>query len=112
MKTDPARVRRDDPGNPELCPVWEFHQVYSNEPTKSWVWEGCRNAGIGCLECKTKIIESVQEELEPIQSRIKEFEGDVDSVRAILVDGMSTAREAAQQTLDEVRRAMGLGYHR
>jgi len=112
MPTDPKRVKRTDPGNPDLCPVWQFHQVYSNEATKAWVWEGCTKAGIGCLDCKKPIVEAVQAELEPIHKRVKEYESDLDSVRSILVDGMETAREAAQETLADVRAAMGLSYHR
>ena len=112
MQTDPARVKRTDPGNPDLCPVWQFHQVYSNDDTRAWVMEGCKNAGIGCLECKQPIINAVQAELEPIQTKIREYENDIDTVRSILLEGAEKAREVAQETLDDVRSAMGLGYHR
>ena len=71
MPTDPARIRRTDPGNPEICPVWSFHKIYSDESTKSWVQEGCRSAGIGCLECKEPVIQAVTAELEPIRTQAR-----------------------------------------
>jgi tryptophanyl-tRNA synthetase len=110
MPTDPARVRRTDPGNPKLCPVWQLHQVYSNDEVKSWVQEGCTTAGIGCLDCKQPIIEAVLNELKPIQERAREFEQDPGLVRAIINEGSEAARDVARQTLDEVRQVMGLKY--
>ncbi len=110
MPTDPARVRRTDPGEPEKCPVWQLHQVYSSETTKDWVQQGCRSAGIGCLECKQPVIEAVLEELAPIQARAKALEANPDEVRQIVEAGCAAARETADETLDEVRQAMGLGY--
>ena len=110
MPTDPARVRRTDPGNPDKCPVWQMHEVYSSEPTKQWVQEGCRNAGIGCLDCKRPVIEAVQAELEPIRKRALEHSRNQDLVRSIIAEGCEDAREAARDTLDEVRQAMGLKY--
>jgi tryptophanyl-tRNA synthetase len=110
MPTDPARVRRTDPGDPDKCPVWQMHEVYSSEEVKQWVQEGCRSAGIGCLECKRPVIEAVQAELEPIRKRAEEFINDQDLVRSIIADGCEEAREAARDTLDEVRQAMGLKY--
>jgi tryptophanyl-tRNA synthetase len=110
MPTDPARVRRTDPGNPALCPVWQLHAVYSSDEVKDWVREGCTTAGIGCLDCKQPIIDAVLVELEPIQERAREFERDPERVRAIIHEGSKAAREVARETLDEVRKAMGLAY--
>ena len=110
MPTDPARVRRDDPGNPQKCPVWQFHLVYSDEGTKSWVQEGCTTAGIGCLDCKQRVIDAVLAELAPIQERAKQYEQDRDLVRNIIHEGNEKARDVAKQTMQEVRQAMGLEY--
>ncbi|MEK7261392.1 MAG: tryptophan--tRNA ligase [Pseudomonadota bacterium] len=111
MPTDPARVRRGDPGNPEKCPVWEFHKVYSSDATRQWVDQGCRSAGIGCLECKRPVIDAVLAELKPIQERVAEFARDPLAVRSIVEDGCKRARDVAEETLVEVRNAMGLGYN-
>ena len=110
MPTDPARVRRSDPGEPEKCPVWQFHKVYSNDATRNWVQQGCRSASIGCLECKQPVVDAVQAELKPIRERAQEYEANPDLVRNIVEEGCEVAREVAADTLDEVRRAMGLGY--
>jgi len=110
MPTDPARVRRTDPGEPEKCPVWKLHQVYSTEEVRNWVQEGCRSADIGCLDCKGPIIDAVQAELAPIHERAKEYEKDLDLVRKIITEGCDKARDTARQTLAEVRQAMGLEY--
>lgn len=110
MPTDPARVRRTDPGDPAICPVWQLHQVYSDEEVQAWVREGCTTAGIGCLDCKQPIIDSVLGELQPIQERAREFEQDPGRVRAIINDGAEAARAVARTTLEEVREAMGLNY--
>ena len=110
MPTDPARVRRTDPGEPEKCPVWKLHQVYSSEEVRSWVQKGCRSADIGCLDCKGPIIDAVQAELAPIHERAKEYERDIDLVRKIITEGCDKARDMARQTLTEVRQAMGLEY--
>ena len=108
MQTDPARVRRTDVGDPEKCPVWSLHQVYSDEPTRSWAAAGCRSAGIGCLECKKPLIDKVVAEASAMRSRAEEYEQNPELVRAILAEGSEKAREAARETLDEVRRAMHL----
>ncbi len=108
MPTDTKRVRRNDPGNPEDCPVWQLHEVYSSEETKAWADQGCRSAGIGCVDCKGPIIEAVQAELAPIQERAKMFEEQPDLVRNILNEGAEAARDEARKTLIEVRQAMGL----
>ena len=110
MPTDPARVRRTDPGNPEICPVWQLHAVYSNDEVKDWVRDGCTTAGIGCLDCKQPVIDAVLAELAPIQERAREFERDPEQVRAIIHEGSEAARDVARETLDEVREAMGLVY--
>jgi len=110
MPTDPARVRLTDPGDPEKCPVWQLHQIYSDETTKKWVCEGCTSASIGCLECKKPVIEAVLTELEPIQTEIVQYEKDPDVVKSIVAEGCETAREKAKETLQDVRLAMGLSY--
>ncbi len=108
MKTDPARARRTDPGDPEKCPVWDLHKIYSDEATRSWVNEGCRTAGIGCLDCKKPLIEKIVEEVRSFRRRAQEFEDNPELVRSIVAEGADKAREAARQTLDDVRRAMHL----
>lgn len=108
MPTDPARVRLTDPGDPEKCPVWQLHKTYSSAETRDWVMEGCRSAGIGCLECKKPVIDAVVTELEPIQKAAQQYEKDPDVVRSILAEGCETARESAKETLHDVRTAMGL----
>jgi tryptophanyl-tRNA synthetase len=108
MPTDPARVRRNDPGDPEKCPVWQFHEVYSDDEVKQWVQDGCRSAGIGCIECKTPVIDAVLAELAPIQARAREYEAQPDLVRNIINEGCETARAAARETMEEVRHAMHL----
>lgn len=110
MPTDPARMRRNDPGNPEKCPVWEWHKIYSNEERKQWVSEGCRSADIGCLDCKKPLIEAVQAEIAPIRERISEYETDTSIVKKIIAEGNESARDVARDTLEEVRRAMKLVY--
>jgi tryptophanyl-tRNA synthetase len=110
MPTDPARVRRQDPGDPEKCPVWKLHQIYSSEEVKAWVQQGCRSAGIGCLDCKQPIIDAVLAELAPIRERAEEYMSDREAVRGIIAEGCETAREVARQTMEEVRQAMGLVY--
>ncbi|RKZ56414.1 MAG: tryptophan--tRNA ligase [Candidatus Parabeggiatoa sp. nov. 2] len=110
MPTDPARMRRTDPGDPEKCPVWQFHKIYSNEETKTWVQNGCSSAGIGCLECKQPVIESILAELAPIRERALGYIEEPESVRAIVSEGCEQARATARETLDEVRQAMGLAY--
>lgn len=110
MPTDPARVRRSDPGNPEKCPVWDFHKVYSDDKTRKWVWEGCTTAGIGCIECKKRVTDSILEELEPIRSKAQEYENNPDVVRSIMAEGCERARDTARDTMEEVRQAMGLNY--
>ena len=108
MPTDPARVRRSDKGNPEKCPVWEFHKVYSDQATRDWVWKGCTTAGIGCLDCKKPVIDAVLRELAPIRERAQEVEANPEIVRAAVAQGCEAARAVARDTMDEVRQAVGL----
>lgn len=110
MPTDTNRVRRNDPGDPEKCPVWKLHQVYSDADTQQWVQTGCKSAGIGCLDCKQPVIEAVQAELAPIRERAKEYEENIGLVRNIINEGNDKARDVARQTLSEVRQVMGLEY--
>lgn len=110
MPTDPARVRRTDPGDPAKCPVWPFHEVYSNDEVRNWVVEGCKTAGIGCLDCKQPVIDAVLAELGPIQERAVEYEQDMKLVKNIVKEGSEAARDVARETLVEVREAMGLSY--
>ena len=110
MPTDPARIKRTDPGEPEKCPVWQLHKIYSDDEVKSWVQSGCRTAGIGCIDCKRPIIEAINRELEPIQQSIKTYEGDLSSVKRIVAEGSEQAREEAKKTLDDVKEVMGLDY--
>jgi tryptophanyl-tRNA synthetase len=110
MPTDPARVKRTDPGEPEKCPVWQLHKIYSDSTTKDWVQQGCRTAGIGCIDCKRPIIDAINKELQPIQASIKEYESDLGSVKRIVAEGSEQTREEANKTLSEVREVMGLDY--
>ena len=110
MPTDPARVRRTDRGNPEVCPVWQFHEVYSDAAVKDWVQQGCRSAAIGCIECKQPVIDAVLAELKPMQERGEEYAGQPDVVLNIINEGCERAREVARETMDDVRHAMSLDY--
>lgn len=110
MKTDPARVRRSDPGNPDVCPVFSLHEIYSDEDTRTWAAEGCRSAGIGCLDCKKPLIDAINEEQATMRSRAEQFEQDPDLVQSILLEGAEKARDAARETLDAVRSAIGISY--
>jgi tryptophanyl-tRNA synthetase len=110
MPTDPARVRRTDPGNPDKCPVWMFHQVYSDQKTQDWVLQGCKTAGIGCIECKQPVIDGILKEQEPMRERAQQYLDDPSLVRAIVADGCDQARKLAQETMRDVREEMGLSY--
>ncbi|MBM5811240.1 MAG: tryptophan--tRNA ligase [Gammaproteobacteria bacterium] len=108
MQTDPARVRRTDPGDPDKCPVWDLHKLYSDESTRQWVQSGCRSAGIGCLDCKKPLTEAVVAQVEGFRARAREFERDDAVLQAIISAGCARARSVAGATLAEVRQAMGL----
>jgi tryptophanyl-tRNA synthetase len=110
MPTDPARIRRTDAGDPEKCPVWSLHQVYSNEQTRQWVMQSCKSAGIGCIECKQPVIEAVLEEQRPMRERAQLYLDDPALVRNIIADGCEKARRLAAETMRDVREAMGLSY--
>jgi len=110
MQTDPARVRRTDPGDPDKCPVWQFHQIYSGDGVRDWVQAGCRSAGIGCIECKQPVIDGVLKEQEPMRERAKMYEEDPQLVKNIIADGCEKARKLAQETMRDVREAMGINY--
>ena len=110
MPTDPARIRRTDPGDPNRCPVWQLHQVYSSAEIKDWAQKGCTSAGIGCLECKQPVIDAILREQEPMRERAQQYLDDPQLVKNIVADGCEKARELAQETMREVRDAMGLGY--
>ena len=110
MQTDPQRVRRTDAGDPEKCPVWQFHQIYSQDDVKRWVQEGCRTAGIGCIECKQPVIDAVLAEQEPMRERARKYQDDPALVRRIVEAGCQRASELARETMRDVRSAMGLDY--
>ena len=110
MPTDPARVRRSDPGEPQRCPVWALHQIYSDDDTRDWVQQGCRSAGIGCLDCKQPLIDAVLREQAPIVERAEEYIANPELVRSIVADGCDRARDVAKETLEDVRQAAGLLY--
>lgn len=110
MPTDPARVKRTDPGNPEKCPVWQLHKVYSDDGLKQWVTNGCTTAGIGCIDCKRPIVDAINKELAPIQQNISELEQDISAVKRIVMDGAEAAKHEAQKTLERVKDVMGLEY--
>jgi tryptophanyl-tRNA synthetase len=110
MPTDPARVRRTDPGNPSNCPLWQFHQVYSDQTTKDWVEKGCKSAGIGCLDCKQPVIDAILREQQPMFERAQQYLDDPSLLRSIIADGSDKARKVAQETMRDVREAMGLDF--
>ncbi|WP_353851329.1 tryptophan--tRNA ligase, partial [Aquitalea sp.] len=110
MPTDPARVRRTDAGNPEKCPVWQLHQVYSDNDTREWVKKGCTSAGIGCLECKQPVIDGVLREQQPMFERAEQYLTHPDRVKEIVFEGCRRAEKVAKETMGDVRAAMGLGF--
>ena len=110
MVTDPARVRRTDPGDPEKCPVWDFHKVYSDSATQDWVVKGCTTAGIGCLDCKQPVIDAIVQEQQPWRERAEAYLANPKQVHWIVEMGTERARTVARQTMKDVRGAMGLDY--
>lgn len=110
MPTDSARVHRDDPGDPARCPVWPLHEIYSSAETRAALQQGCKSAGIGCLDCKGPLIEAVKKELQPLQARAADYQDNPELLRSILAEGAERARNEARETLTEVRLALGLNY--
>ena len=110
MPTDPARVRKTDVGDPARCPVWQLHEIYSDQNTKDWVQKSCKSAAIGCLECKQPVIDAILREQQPMFERAQKYLDDPSLLRAIIADGCDKARKTAQETMREVREAMGLDY--
>ncbi len=110
MTTDPARVRRTDPGDPEKCPVWQFHKVYSDDATQAWVVKGCKTAGIGCLDCKQPVIDAIVAEQQPWRERAEKYLANPKQVHWIAEMGTERARTIARHTMKDVRDAMGLNY--
>jgi tryptophanyl-tRNA synthetase len=110
MPTDPARVHRTDKGNPERCPVWQFHQVFTDEPTRQWAWQGCTTAGIGCLDCKQPVIDAIKKQQEPWRERAEAYLSNPKQVHWIVEVGTERARTVARETMRDVRDAMGLVY--
>lgn len=110
MPTDPARARITDPGNPDKCPVWQLHRVYSNSETRQWVATGCRAASFGCLECKQPLIEKVLEEQQQIRQRAAPYEANPERVKEVIEAGCQRAREVAMETMEIVRAVVGTVY--
>ncbi|MBK9218324.1 MAG: tryptophan--tRNA ligase [Uliginosibacterium sp.] len=110
MPTDTNRVRRTDPGDPARCPVWNFHQVYSSPETREWVQAGCRSAGIGCIECKQPVIDAMVAEQAPMHERAMKYVQNPKLVREVVEHGNERARKVAEETMQDVRAAMGLAY--
>ena len=110
MPTDPARVKRTDAGNPDNCPVWQFHKIYSSNDTQNWVRQGCTSAGIGCIECKRPVIDGILAEQQPMLARAEPYVKNPKLVREIVDAGTDRARTVARATMHEVRGAMGLNY--
>ena len=110
MQTDPQRVRRDDPGDPSKCPVFELHEIYSEKDVRQWASDGCRNAGIGCVDCKGPLIDAINKEQAPFIERAEQFENNHDLVRSIVIEGSEAARDVARETLEDVRSAIGISY--
>ncbi len=110
MPTDPARVKLTDPGDPKKCPVWQLHEVYSDESTCEWVVEGCTKAKMGCIECKQPVIDAIKDELMPMQERIAKYQADPELIKQIIHEGSQKARNVAKETMAEVRETMGITY--
>ena len=112
MMTDPARVRRNDPGDPNNCPVFELHELYSPQDLRDWAADGCRNASIGCIDCKKPLIDAINVEQAQMRERAAPFEDEPDLVHAVLQEGSEKARDVARETLEDVRAAVGLPHGR
>ena len=110
MTTDPARVRRNDPGEPDRCPVFSLHKIYSDDKTREWATTGCTGAGIGCIDCKKPLIDAILVEQQPMRERAQQYEENPELVKSIVAEGCEKARIIAKSTLEDVRLAMGLDY--
>jgi tryptophanyl-tRNA synthetase len=110
MVTDPARKRRTDPGDPDICPVFDLHKAFSPKESQEWAAQGCRTAGIGCLDCKGRLLDHLLQRLEGIHARRPEFAARPDTVWDILQAGSHRAREVARATMEQVRSAMKIAY--
>ena len=110
MTTDPARVRRNDPGEPDRCPVFSLHKIYSDDKTREWATTGCTSAGIGCIDCKKPLIDAILVEQQPMRERAQQYEENPELVKSIVAEGCEKARVIAKSTLEDVRLAMGLDY--
>ncbi|MDC0965147.1 tryptophan--tRNA ligase [Candidatus Thioglobus sp.] len=110
MPTDPARIKLTDAGNPNKCPVWQLHEIYSDSQTRDWVVDGCTNAKMGCVECKQPVIKAIQVELMPMQESIAKYQADPDLIKQIIHEGSQKARGVAKETMEEVRDSMGIAY--
>jgi tryptophanyl-tRNA synthetase len=110
MPTDPARIKLTDAGDPNKCPVWQLHQVYSDAQTCEWVIDGCTKAKMGCVECKQPVINAIQAELGPMQERIAKYQSDPELIKQIIHEGSEKARHVAKETMAEVRESMGIVY--
>ena len=110
MTTDPARVRRNDPGEPDRCPVFSLHKIYSDDKTRDWATTGCTSAGIGCIDCKKPLIDAILVEQQPMRERAQQYEENPELVKSIVAEGCEKARIIAKSTLEDVRLAMGLDY--
>ena len=109
MPTDPARVRRNDPGDPEKCPVWGFHQVYTDEATRAELSRGCKTAAIGCVDCKKHLSDGVGDFFAPLRERRQEYAADPERLREIIAAGCEKARSAARATMETIHQKMGIG---
>ena len=110
MTTDPARVRRNDPGEPDRCPVFSLRKIYSDDKTREWATTGCTSAGIGCIDCKKPLIDAILVEQQPMRERAQQYEENPELVKSIVAEGCEKARIIAKSTLEDVRLAMGLDY--
>jgi tryptophanyl-tRNA synthetase len=110
MMTDPARVRRSDPGNPDICPVFDLHKVFTDKPGQDWAAAGCRTAGIGCVDCKRKLLEGLLPVIEPLHEKRVQLERNIPELKETLFEGSRKARAIAEATMNEVRQAMRIKY--
>jgi tryptophanyl-tRNA synthetase len=111
MMTDPARMRRTDPGDPEKCPVWDYHKAFTtSDEEKRWVVEGCRTAGIGCIECKRLLHKNLVQRLSPVWEKLSHLKENSDELFEIIEDGNRKARVVAKETMKRVIEATKLGW--